>query len=154
GLGCTGCLSDLECSPSDSCHVARCDQNTCVNEDKMGFDRAMCGFSDAFPGAGSACAESGGKNKARTLAGIEKLEAKARKLVEGTPCSAGAAKPKAKVMRQVRHLLRLAVFRANALRSPFREKITQDCENVLSVRFDRLLDNLEAAQTSRWSCGG
>jgi cysteine-rich repeat protein len=151
-FGCTGCLSDLECSPSDSCHVARCDQHTCVNDDMVGLARATCGFSDVFPGAGSACAETQGKNKAKTLARISKLEANARKMVESTVCSAGVAKPKAHAMRQIRHLLRLAVFRANALRTPFREKITQDCENLLTARFDRLLDNLEAAATSGWSC--
>lgn len=151
-LDCTGCVSDRECISSDGCKKTRCEANRCVNEDKLGHERAACAFTDPFPGAQGPCAPSSEKNKPKTLRGISKLEGAARDLLEHDLCGAGADNPKAGVMRETRHLLRRAVFRANALRTPFREKITQECSVVLTARFERILANLKAAKDSGWSC--
>ena len=55
-------------------------------------------------------------------------------------------------MRETRHLLRRAVFRANALRTPFRGKITQECAKLRTDRFERILSTLKTSKQSTWTC--
>jgi hypothetical protein len=55
-------------------------------------------------------------------------------------------------MRRIVRPLRQAIFQANALRTPFKPRITQDCSDALIHRFERMLTNLRGAKTSAWSC--
>jgi hypothetical protein len=165
---CDSCLSDSGClPPSDTCEAVHCEANKCMTRGKVDFSLATCAFADPFPGNelstdahdcaqftaanGSACGPTGSLNKSRALCKLWKLEGAARSLLQNS-CSADGAKPKASVMRRIVRPLRQAIFQANALRTPFKPRITQDCSDALIHRFERMLTNLRGAKTSAWSC--
>jgi cysteine-rich repeat protein len=165
---CDSCLSDSGClPPSDTCEDVHCEANKCVTRGKVDFSLATCAFSDPFPGDElstaahdcaqfaaaneSACAPTGSLNKSRALCKLWKLEGAVRSLLQNS-CSADGTKPKASVMKRIVRPLRQAIFQANALRTPFKPRITQDCSDALIHRFERMLTNLRAAKTSAWSC--
>lgn len=150
--GCDGCVSDRECDSPDPCADARCKDNMCQREPKLGMARASCAFETPFPGPGTDCGPRDRRNKARTLASLERLEKEAKKLLDRELCSSGSAKPRTDVAKRMRHLLRRAVLRGNTLRSPFRQMITEDCEKLLTDRFERIRSHLEAAEDSDWGC--
>ena len=165
---CESCVSDSSCvPPSDTCEDVHCEANKCVIRSKVDFSLATCAFSDPFPGDElstdahdcaqfaaaneSACAPAGSQNKSHALCKLWKLEGAARSLLQDS-CSADGTKPKASVMRRIIRPLRQAIFQANALRTPFKPRITQDCSDALIHRFERMLTNLRGAKTSAWSC--
>jgi hypothetical protein len=80
-----------------------------------------------------------------------RLEGAARNVLQAS-CNAGPAKPKASVMKRITRPLRLAIFQANSLRTPFHPRISQACSDALMNRFERMLTNLKVAKTSQWSC--
>ena len=165
---CDSCLTDSEClPPSDNCQDVHCEANRCVNQSKVDFQLAACAFSDPFPGDelstgardcgqfapgnGSVCSSTDSLNKPRALCKLWKLEEAARGILQSS-CSADGTKPKASVMKQIVRPLRQAIFQANALRTPFKPRITQDCSDALIHRFERMLTNLKSAKTSAWAC--
>jgi len=166
-LDCMGCLTDLDCRSADGCEQSHCEQNKCTTSSKDGVALAACGFEDPFPGDelstdaandcstmkpadGSVCAPDGGANKPRTLCKLARLERGAKTLLDS--CNEGQGKAKKGTLRRIRHLLKLGVFRANSLRSPFRRRVSQECSQALTARLSRLIDNLQKAEASGWSC--
>jgi cysteine-rich repeat protein len=168
--------------PLSSCQDKRCENNRCTYPDKQYFALATCAYSDPFPGdegsqktpaidcervkgpkrgqrqeltpnEDSPCAPtSDGKNDARTLCSLQRLEGHAKRLLYTDLCATSNSRPVAGIRRQIKHLLTLATVSANSLRSPFQPRITLVCSQALTGRFTAMLTNLKA--TKQTACKG
>ncbi len=150
--GCRSCNEDSDCD--DPC--SRCRDGKCEEGALGGFARATCGFEvelldGLISGEGSACAETGPLNKKADLRTVTDLHRRAEMLLRDklrSRCVSEAEDRVRALRKRARALLRKAIIRANAARSPFRRTITDNCAEELTRRLSKLFDNLEKAKGS------
>jgi sugar lactone lactonase YvrE len=148
---CMACLDvRQDCPTPKPCQVVECVEHRCQYPSKEGRALATCAFDEPFPGDGTNCDARTGKNSRKAIASLERRENGAKMLLQGGLCQGG--KPNRKALQQASERLKRAVLLANVLRSPFRRKISERCENMLTTRFETMRANIAASKKAGWPC--